>query len=165
MFWPPPGNDLSSAARTCGTVVGCSNSTITAVPPANSMPSGMPLVMKTAAPARMTIHDSTSACTRQRRKSKRGCWKICMGLNGQRRDLLPPAERQFEQRLRHENRGEQVGDQTEEQRHGEAADRPGAELEQEGDRDQRRDVRVEQRPEDAIEAGVDRRAHAARRLE
>ena len=56
-------------------------------------------------------------------------------------------------------------DQTEEQRHREAADRPGAELEQERARDQRRDVRVDQRPEHAAEAGVDRRADAALRLE
>ena len=42
---------------------------------------------------------------------------------------------------------------------------PGAELEQERRRDQRGDVRVDQRPEHAAEAGVDRRAHAALRLE
>jgi hypothetical protein len=55
--------------------------------------------------------------------------------------------------------------EAEEQRHGEPADRPGAELKQERRRDQRRHVRVDQRPEYAAEAGVDRRAHASLRLE
>jgi len=84
-FSAPPGNDLSSAARTCCTPVGCSNLTITAVPPANSIPSGMPFVMKTAAPAMITIHERTIAWTRQRRKSKWVSLKICISVRRVRR--------------------------------------------------------------------------------
>ena len=74
---------------------------------------------------------------------------------------MAPRQRHFEQRLGHENRREQVRDQTDEQRDGEAADRSGAELEQKRARDKCRDVRVDQRPEHAGEAGVNRRADAA----
>src|SRR3954452_7071594 len=148
-FSPPPGNDLSSAARTCCTLVGCWNSTITAVPPANSMPSGMPFVMKRTPPAMMMIQDSAMACQRHRRKSNFVSLKICIGLDGKRGDLLPLAQHQLEERLRDENRGKQGRHETKEQRHREAADRAGAELEQERDRNQGRNVGVEQGPEHA----------------
>ena len=69
------------------------------------------------------------------------------------------------ERLRHEDRGEQVDEEADRQRRREAADRAGAELEEEHRRDERRDVRVEQRQEHAAEAGVDRRADAALRRE
>jgi len=79
--------------------------------------------------------------------------------------VLAAPEDQFEQRLRDKNRCEQVRHQTEEQRDREPADRPGAELEEERHGDERRDMRVEQRPEHTAEPGVDRRAHAARGFE
>src|ERR1700731_79178 len=138
------------------------------------MPSGIPLVMKTTTPAMMMTHDKAMACQRQRRKSTCVSLKICITftscpasarLNAQRGDLLPLAQRQLEERLRDKNRGEQVRQQTEEEGHGEAADRAGAELEQERHRDQRGDVGIEQRPENAGEAGVDRGADAARGLD
>src|SRR5215471_15542480 len=117
-FSPPPGNDLSSAPRTCCTLVGCWNSTITAVPPANSIPSGMPFVMNMTMPAMMITQDIAMACQRHRRKSKCVSLKICIGLNGKRGDLLPLAQRDLEERLRDENRREEVRQQTEEQRDG-----------------------------------------------
>ena len=64
----------------------------------------------------------------------------------------------LEQRPRDEGRGEEVGHQAEDQRRREAPDRARAELEEEGRRDERRDVGVDQRQEDALEPGVDRRA-------
>src|SRR5262245_55719708 len=100
---------------------------MTDVPPANSIPSGIPFVKKTNAPARMTAHDSTSAWARHFRKSKFVFLKMCMTLDTQRRDLLPIRVRHLEQRLRHEDRREEVRHQSVEQRDGEAANRPGPE--------------------------------------
>src|SRR5690242_6926991 len=88
-----------------------------------------------------------------------------MALDGQRLDLLTLAQSELEQRLRDEGRGEQVGREADEQRHGETTDRTGAELEQEECADDGGDVRIEQRQEDAAEAGVDRRADGPSRLE
>src|SRR5689334_2565033 len=59
---------------------------------------------------------------------------------------------------REEDRGEQVRDQAERQRDGEALDRTGAELEQEQRRQQRRHVRVEDRAEGVLVPELDRRA-------
>src|SRR5581483_1364287 len=166
MLPPPPGKCLSSASRTCCTETFWSNFWMTTVPPANSTLCGMPLLQIVATPARMITHETTSACTRQRRKLKCGLWKICMtALNAQRRDLMALVQRHLEDRLRHENRREQVRHEADEQRHREAADGTGAELEEERRRDERRHVRVDQRPEHPAEAGVDRRAHAAARFE
>ncbi len=67
----------------------------------------------------------------------------------------PPRENELEERARDEDGREHVGDQAEEQRRREPANRPGAELEQERGRDERRDVRVDDRDEDAVEAGGD----------
>src|SRR5262249_6178421 len=68
MLLPPPGKFLSSALRTCCTDTLGANLSMTTVPPANSTLFGMPLVQITAIPARMITHETTSACTRQRRK-------------------------------------------------------------------------------------------------
>src|SRR5262245_13021643 len=146
---------------------------MTTVPPANSTPRGMPLVTITAMPAMMTIHETTMAWIRHRRKSYLVSLKMCIKAiccqlrrsDTQRRDLLPVRQRHLEQRLRHEDRREQVRQQADEQRHRETADRAGAELEQKRARDAGRDVCVDQRPEDAVEARVDRRADAALRLQ
>src|SRR3954452_13940254 len=97
MFWPPPGKDLSSAARTCGTLVGCWNSTITAVPPASSMPSGMPFVMKRTAPALKMIQDSAMASQRHRMKSTFVSLQICIGLDVKRGDQQPVAQGELEE--------------------------------------------------------------------
>src|SRR5260221_2473036 len=134
---------------------------MTTVPPANSTPLGMPLVAIARTPAMMIAHESTSAWTRHRRKLKLACLKMCISLDTQRGDLLTIRQHRLEQRLRHENGREQVRRQTEEQRRREPADRPRAELEEERARDKRGHVRVDQRPEDAAEAGVDRRADTA----
>ena len=55
------------------------------------------------------------------------------------------------------DRGEHVGDDAEAERHGEALDRAGAELEQRQGRDQRGQVGVDDRAHRLGEAGVDRR--------
>ena len=57
---------------------------MTDVPPANSMPSGMPLVKSTNRPAAtMTSPTAPIACQRHRRKSKLVFLKICMGRPAQ----------------------------------------------------------------------------------
>src|SRR5262245_18621543 len=77
------------------------------------------------------------------------------GLDTERRGL-PMAEDRFEERFRYERGGEQIRDQTDDQRYRKPADRPGAELKQERRRNEGRDVRIEQRQKDAREPGVDR---------
>ena len=57
----------------------------------------------------------------------------------------------------HDDRREQRREDAEHQRDGEALDRAGAEREQHDAGDQRRDVRVGDRRERLVEAGVDRR--------
>src|SRR6516164_6596982 len=104
---------------------------MTSVPPANSMPSGMPLLMNTAAPAMMIAHDRMIAWTRHLRKLKLVFLKICMlNAQGRRLRLRTTPQHELEQRLGHENRREQVREQAEEQRHRKPADRARPELEQ-----------------------------------
>ena len=116
----------------------------------------------------MMTHDSAIACQRHRTKSKFGLLKICMiqlALDAQRRAAWrcdsSNSNSVFDTKI-DVNRFDEQADR---QRRREAADRAGAELEQERRRDERRDVRVEQRQEHAAEAGVDRRRarRAARR--
>src|SRR5262245_61917439 len=147
---------------------------MTTVPPANSTPLGIPFVHTVTRPAMMITHDRMIACHRQRRKSKWVSLKICIFsyrlwafsyLNTQRRGLTPVGQLHLEDGLRHEDRREQIRRQTDDQRQREPANRPGAELEQEGARDERRHVRVHQRPEHAAEAGVDGGADPTLRLQ
>src|SRR5262245_36866299 len=145
---------LATAPRTVSIDASLSNRAITDVPPANSTPSGMPLVKNTKAPARMTTQESTMACQRQRRKSKLVFLKICIS-DTQRGRLAPRGQLQLKERLRDENRREEIRHQTVEQGYRKTADRTGSKLEEEGDRDQRGDVRVEQSPEHAAEPRVD----------
>src|SRR5437660_5141966 len=164
---PCPGIALSSAARTCAWSGTRSNFRMTIVPPENSTPFGSPVVAITKTPARMIAHERPIAYQRQRRKSMFVCLKMCMAVglsDAQARDL-PLAEDRFEQGFRHERRGEEVGDESDEQRRREAANRTGAELEEKRRRNQRGDVRIDQRQPDAAEAGVNRRAHAPLRLQ
>src|ERR1700730_996716 len=104
-------------------------------------------------------------------RSSRMAYSLCetpspqieSGVIGSDRQLLHPAPRQYqvEDPLADENRGEQRGQQTDAERHREALDRSGAELEQEHRRYQRGDVGVDDRGEGAVEAEIDRRAHGA----
>src|SRR5262245_16839739 len=144
----------SSARRTASSLTACSNLTTTSVPPEKSMPSGSPFLPIIAAPARITSSDSAMACQRQRMKSKLGFLRnsIELVLDAELRDVAAPRQRELEHRARHEDGGEHVGQQADGQRRGEAADRPGAELEEERRRDERGHVRIENREEDAIEA-------------
>src|SRR5688500_17073098 len=137
-----------------------SNSTRRIVPPEKSMPSGRPPRAMVATPAIRMSPESASACQRQRMKLKLVFERICIVLGGWLDAQLHgprrlPRQNRLEHRPRHEHGGEDVGDETEEQRRGKAANGTGAELEQKRRRDQRRDVRVENRHEDAIEAGSD----------
>ena len=66
MSWPNAG---SSAVRTCWIDTGCSNCSMTTVPPANSTPLLSPLVAMVTTPATMMSAESAMACQRQRRKS------------------------------------------------------------------------------------------------
>src|SRR5215471_589785 len=127
----------------------------------------------------MMIHDRMIACHFHLTKSKFGFLNICIpksvcsvysvarvfrGLNAERRRLAL-RELGLEDRFRHEDRREQVDEETDRQRRRETPDGARAELEEERGRDERRDVRVEQGQEHAAEARVDRRAYAALRRE
>src|SRR2546421_6620965 len=137
---------------------------MTIVPPENSTPLGMPFVQMTTSPAMMITHDIAIACQRHLTKLKFGFVKICIalirvfrvirGLNAERR-LLARRELQLVNRLRHEDRREEIHHETDRQGRREPADRAGAELEEERRRDERRDVRVEQRQEYAAEPRID----------
>src|ERR1051325_10698397 len=140
------------------TIVPPENSTLFAIPGPNQM---------YQTPLRMMIHDSAIACHFQRTKSKFGFLNMCikkllLDADGRR---LPLRELPLEDRLRDEDRREQIHGEAEHQRRRETSDRPGAELKEERGGDERRDVRVEQREEHAAEARVDRRANAALRRE
>src|ERR671930_559169 len=152
---------------------------MTIVPPENSTPFGMPYFPMTMRPARMITHERAIACHRHLTKLKFGFLKICITLirvirgscypcdswlNAERR-LPARRELQLVDRLRHEDRREQVHHQANRQRRRKAADRARAELEEERRGNERRDVGVEQGPEHAAESGVDRRAHTALRGE
>src|SRR6188474_1565783 len=101
---------------------------MTIVPPENSTPFGIPFVQMTKAPIRMTTHDRAIACHFHLTKSKLGLVKICMAvaLDTQRRDVLPLRHFDFVERLRDEDRREQVDEQPDRQRQREPADRAGA---------------------------------------
>ena len=64
---PPPASQWG-LERTSSIDGVLSNSAITAVPPANSIAFGIPLVAIITAPAMMRIHETATACQRQRRK-------------------------------------------------------------------------------------------------
>src|SRR5579871_2115469 len=113
------------------TIVPPENSTLLAIPGPNQM---------YQIPIRMMIHDRASAWYFQRTKSKCGFLNMCMtqsvspvmcvALDADR-GRLPLRELPLEDRLGHENRREQIHRKAEHQRRREAANRPGAELEQE----------------------------------
>src|SRR5215207_1364959 len=127
---------------------------MTMVPPSKSTPFCRPRVMMTPNPATITISDRTMACHRHRTKSKL-LWlrNFMMPLDAERglRGRLTQ-QHGFENGPRYEDGGKQIGQQADEQGRGETPDRTGAEHEQEGRRDQRRHVSVEQGEEDAVEA-------------
>src|SRR4029078_7429019 len=156
-FWTTlsPGT-VSSAARTASSCTGASNCSTTMVPPEKSIPSGMPCRRSAYVRPRMISTDERiSACQRHRMKSKFVLWRICM------RSLSVPldaeacgaalAEHQLEERTRHEDRGKHVRQQANREGRRKPPDGPGAELEQHGRRNQRRDVRVEDGPKHSIE--------------
>src|SRR5262245_4053779 len=74
---------------------------------------------------------------------------------------LAASEDEVEHHPGEQDGGEHVGDQSDDQRHGETLDRTGAELEQEQRADDRRQVRVENGAEGAVVAQLDRLADAA----
>src|SRR5688572_22382857 len=112
----------------------------------------------------MLAKTSTSLTTKMMRdwprKSMLVVLIICMGayLDAERADL-PLAEHPLEEELADEIGSEDVGEETPDQGHREALDRPGTELEEERGRDQGGGVRVQDRDPDALEAVVDRVAH------
>src|SRR5215472_15416442 len=83
-------------------------------------------------------------------------WKNSMALSDRQSLEAPaPAPDERNNRAAADHRGEQRGGDAERQRDGEALDRPGAEQKQHHARDQRRDVRVEDRGERLLETRLD----------
>src|SRR5688572_1988266 len=159
-----PGSAVR-AVRTASSVTGWSNSTTTSVPPEKSIPSGTPRVAMSPIPLRMMSHDSARAGHRQRSQSMLTSVRIRI-VSGTPLDTLDTqgchtAARQddFKHRARDEYCRKHVGRQADRQRGGEAADRTGAELEQEHRGNQRRHMGVDDGPPHAVEARVDRRFH------
>ena len=162
-----PGS-VATASRTSSSVTpGCANSATTSVPPEKSIPSGRPL--------RRHRH---GACADDHRGT--AGWhaspsgvklKLVFVKTLARLEMLSDCgcrsavpQDQLEQRLRHEHRGEDVRHQSDRQRRRKPANGAGAELEQEGGGDERRDVGVDNRDPDAVEPGADGRSCAASRL-
>src|SRR6266481_5407699 len=73
---------------------------------------------------------------------------------------LPPHPGRHDQAGKRE-RGENRGDDADAERHGEAAHRPGADIEQHGGCDESRDVGIQDGRERALEPGIDRRDRVA----
>src|SRR5439155_18301525 len=83
----------------------------------------------------------------------------------QARDVLPPGENELKEGPRDKGRRKQVRNQPDGERHRKPANRARADLKQEGRGNERRNVRVEQRQEDATEGGLDRRPNTASSFE
>src|SRR5205809_1093930 len=126
---------LSSARRrSIGTA--SLNFRTTLAPPAKSIPQLMPRFMKNARPIRTQTIEKATAAKRHFTKSYLVLTKSCM-INPCREsdtDRGRPFSRlvdEVEDHSRNEEGGEYRGEETDEQRHRESFDRPGAELEEE----------------------------------
>ena len=86
-----------------------------------------------------------------------GNYQNCIQLNAQFRLAIHLRQVILEDRLRHIDRGEHVGDQADGQSDGESPDRAGAEDEQEYRRNHGGDVRVDDGQKRLIKAGFDSR--------
>src|SRR4249920_3502490 len=110
---------------------------MTTEPPEKSTPSGSPPRWRIViAPAPITAIDSTLACHRHLMKLKLGFLRIRMAQGSPsdahlRRASGPSRQDEFEHRPRDEDGGKHVGQEAEHQGRREAANRTGAELEQE----------------------------------
>src|SRR5262245_56047807 len=144
-----------SALRTRSSPVGWVNWTTMTVPPEKSTPSGRPPRATTVTtPAMITMTDNAIACHRHLRKLKLGVVRNRMArvseLDAQLgRASGPPREDELEQRARNEDGRKHVGDQAEEERGRESANRSRAELKEKRRRDEGGDVGIDDRDEDA----------------
>src|SRR5512137_198735 len=159
-FWTVllPRPTVCSRSRTWPSVVGALVMIRRSVPSPKSTPSLRPLKTVTLrTPARTMAAVTARATYLYFRNRMWGVLKSCMldtqGLGGL-------GDRQIEEEMGDEDGREQVGDEADGQGHGVAADRPGAELEEEDGRDDRRQVGVEDGREGPGEALRDR-AHDA----
>src|SRR5687767_13507932 len=91
----------------------------------------------------------------------------CLSLNLDRKsvDVLAPPVHQLEDRVRHEDGGEDRDEKSQDERDGESLDGPGPELEEEDRRDDYGQVRVDDRRERLGEAVLDRRLRSTPRPE
>src|SRR6476646_6885268 len=116
------------------------------VPPSKSMPNLTPRTVTARNPTRIRAQEAPMAHHCQRRKSKLVWRKSSIAASDRKRvDVLFAAVLELEQRVRHEDRGEDGDQEKDDQRDGEPLDGPGPELEEEDRRDDDGDVRVDDR--------------------
>src|SRR5450759_1001560 len=132
------------------------------VPPAKSMPNRTPLTAIARKPTRIRAQEAPMAHHFQRRKSIL-VWRKSSITASDRKgvDVLPPAVLEIEDRVRHEDGGEDRDQETDDERNGEPLDRSRSELEEEDRRDDDGDVRVDDRREGLGETVLDRRLRRA----
>src|ERR1700693_557566 len=132
------------------------------VPPAKSMPNRTPFTAMARKPTRIRAQEAPMAHHFQRRKSMLVCRKSSIAASDRKGgDVLPPPVLELEERVRHEDAGEDRDQETDDQRDGEPLDGPGPELEEEDRRDDDGDVRVDDRRDGLGEYVLDRRRRRA----
>src|SRR5271155_403902 len=133
------------------------------VPPTKSMPKFRPWKKYSAIATIDSIAEIGKLMRRKRMKSNlvssgtmRRRRKVCLSLGSDWNGARPPhahpiSDNQPGQR----EGGEQAGENADAERNGEAAHRPGADIEQHRGGDKRRDIGIEDSGERAAEAGID----------
>src|SRR6476619_1637126 len=124
----------------------CAKRTAIWVPPAKSIPNFKPFWTKIAKrPTAIKSHEAPIASHLYFRKLML-VWRnssMPVPLYREGVDVLPPPVHQLEDRVRHEHRGENRDQETQDQRHREPLHGPCSELEQEDRRDDDGQVRVD----------------------
>src|SRR5580765_1522252 len=94
------------------------------VPPAKSMPNRTPFTAMATKPTRIRAQEAPMAHHLKRRKSMLVWRKSSIAASDRKRvDVLPPAVLELEERVRHEDGGEDRDQETDDQRDGEPLDR------------------------------------------
>src|ERR1700693_4380092 len=120
------------------------------------MPNRTPFTAMARKPTRIRAQEATMAHPFQRSKSMLVCGKSSIAASDRKGfDVLPPAVLELEERVRHEDGGEDRDQETDDQRDGEPPDGAGRELEAEDRPDDDGDVRVDDRREGLGESVLD----------
>src|SRR5690606_18970979 len=164
--WTLASPTAASRSRTCSGVWAFSNFTSTRVPPAKSTPQLKP---KSAIPITIARFSRVETKTAIRRLPMKSMFVLFLmirmglpvrfgqpcGLDGHRLGVAPMHEVGGDE-ARDDDRREHRGDEPDDERGGKAAHRTGPHEEEDGGRDERRQVRVEDGPERPLVAEVHR---------